>query len=89
MMGIMNSMSAGRVYLMNPNFAYLSQGKLYLHHTDHHQEVESDFGRSVQIRSLQAQRQQAWKDKSWNDMTVPEGLRQKLDQAAESIDYLL
>ncbi len=70
---------------MNPNFAYLSQGKLYLHHADHHQEVESDFGRSVQIRSLQTQRQKAWKNKSLNDTTVPEGLRQKLDQAAESI----
>ncbi len=81
----MNSMLARRIFCMTPNFAYLSHGKLYLHHADHCQEVESDFGRSVQLRSLQTQRQQAWKNKSWNDMTAPEGLRQKLDQAAESI----
>jgi hypothetical protein len=84
-MGIMNSMLAHRILCMTPNFAYLSQGKLYLHHADHHQEVESDFGRSVQIRNLQAQRQKAWKNNSWNETTLPEGLRQKLDQAAESI----
>jgi hypothetical protein len=70
---------------MTPNFAYLSQGKLYLHNATHRQEVESDFGRTVQVRSLQMQRQKAWKNKSLNEMAMPEGLRQKLDQAAESI----
>jgi hypothetical protein len=70
---------------MTPQFAYLSQGKLYLQNATHTQEVESDFGRTVQSRSLQMQRQKAWKNKSLNEMAMPEGLRQKLDQAAESI----
>jgi hypothetical protein len=70
---------------MTSHFAYLSQGKLYLQNDTHTQEVESDFGRAVQSRNLQMQRQKAWKNKSLEDMAVPEGLRQKLDQAAESI----
>ncbi len=70
---------------MNPNFAYLSQGKLYLHNANHSQEVESDFGRAVQIRSLQTQRRKAWKGSGSDDSPGSTGFKQKIDQAAESI----
>ncbi len=70
---------------MNPNFAYLSQGKLYLHKANHSQEVESDFGRAAQSRSLQAQRRRVWHNSSSGDPAGSAGFQQKLDQAAESI----
>lgn len=69
---------------MGFDIAYLSQGKLYLHHQGVLREIESEFGQSVQQRRLQIQRSKAWKDRGLRSMTMPPAMVKQLEQQAEA-----
>jgi hypothetical protein len=52
--------------------AYISQGKLYLWSPDRPaQEIESEFGQSIQIRQQREQKKKVWKNRSLMEMMMP------------------
>lgn len=70
---------------MNFNFAYLSQGKLYLKTpASGLREIDSQFGQTVQARNLQMQRKKAWKSQGMMGM-MPLGMQQRMEQPPEAL----
>ncbi len=54
------------------NVAYLAQGKLYLHRADQPtQEIDSEFGQSLQARHLQIERRQALRNRNMQALMQP------------------
>ncbi|MBD1859755.1 MULTISPECIES: hypothetical protein [Leptolyngbya] len=71
---------------MTLSLAYISQGKLFLKYQDAPvQEVESQFGLTVQERKLRMERNKAWKPRGLQEMMLPPGLKAQLQQQPESV----
>jgi hypothetical protein len=71
---------------MTLNFAYLSQGKLFLKLSDAPvREDESEFGQTVQARTLRMQRNQVWKNRGIMEMMLPPGAMQRMNEQPEAV----
>lgn len=71
---------------MTVQIAYTSQGKLYLWSPDRPvREIESEFGREVQVRSQRMQAQKAWKTRSLMDMMMPPGMAAQLEAQTQEV----
>jgi hypothetical protein len=69
---------------MSFQIAYISQGKLYLWAPDGTvRDVESEFGRDMQVRTQQMQKQKAWKNRSTMELMMPAGMAKQLQRQAE------
>jgi hypothetical protein len=70
---------------MFPSIAYLSQGKLYLKSDSSPlQEIESQFGQTVQERVLKLKRNKAWKNRGIMEMMLPPAMLEKVEQQPEA-----
>lgn len=65
------------------DIAYISQGKLYLKLKGTIQEVESEFGQTLQTRLLQIKRKKAWKNKGIMEMMMPPGAMERMQNQPE------
>jgi len=66
------------------HIAYISQGKLYLKFNDAAiQEIESEFGQTLQTRLLQIKRKKAWKNRGIMEMMMPPGAMERMQNQPE------
>jgi hypothetical protein len=69
---------------MSLSIAYISQGQLFLKLDDTPvQEIESEFGQTMQARILQIQRKKSWKNRGIMEMMMPPGAMERIKNQPE------